>query len=92
MKRFILSVLLIASMLTSCALPPETPVTRQQLMRTGIYQKYIIEDSPEQVLDMLNTYGEAILKGKRNIPGKNFPVDLKLLAIPGEVEIIEYDR
>ena len=49
-KRFILSVLLIASMLTSCALPPETPVTRQQLMRTGIYQKYIIEDSPEQVI------------------------------------------
>lgn len=92
MKRLLLVLLLAAFVLTACALPPEKPVTREELLRTGIYQKFIIEESPEQVLDMLNTYGEAILKGKRNIPGKEYPVDLKLLATSEGIEILDYDR
>lgn len=92
MKRFLFSLLLTVFMVSACALPPEKPVTREELMRTGIYQKFIIEDSPEQVLNMLNTYGEAILKGKRNVPGKDYPVDIKLLATAEGIEILDYDR
>ncbi len=92
MKRFLFGLLLSVFMVSACALPPEKPVTREELMRTGIYQKFIIEDSPEQVLNMLNTYGEAILKGKRNVPGKDYPVDIKLLATAEGIEILDYDR
>lgn len=92
MKRFLFSLLLTVFMVSACALPPEKPVTREELMRTGIYQKFIIEDSPEQVLNMLNTYGEAILKGKRNVPGKDYPVDIKLLATAEGIEVLDYDR
>ena len=91
MKRLFFGFLLIL-LVAACALPPERPATREQLMRTGIYQKFIIEDSPEQVLDMLNSYGEAILKGKRNVPGKDYPVDIKLLATAEGIEVLDYDR
>ena len=84
--------LLLLILVAACALPPEKPVTREELLRTGIYQAYIIEDSPEQVLDMLNRYGEAILKGKRNVPGKDYQVDIKLLATAEGIEVLDYDR
>jgi len=91
MKRLLFGLLLLL-LISACALPPEKPVTREELLRTGIYQAYIIEDSPEQVLDMLNTYGEAILKGKRNVPGKDYQVDIKLLATAEGIEVLDYDR
>ena len=92
MKRFVLGALLVVFMLSACALPPEKSVTREELMRTKIYQKFIIEDSPEQVLNMLNTYGEAILKGKRNVPDKDYYVDIKILATASGLDVLEYDR
>ena len=92
MKRFLFIFLLVMFLLSACALPPEKPVTREELMRTGIYQKFVIEDSPEQVLNMLNTFGEAILKGKRNVPGKEYLVDIKLLATAEGIEVLDYDR
>jgi hypothetical protein len=92
MKHILFALLLIVFLVSACALPPENPVTREELMRSGIYQKFIIEDSPEQVLNMLNTYGEAILKGKRNVPGKDYPVDIKLLATAEGIEVLDYDR
>lgn len=92
MKRFLFGLLLFLFVVSACALPPEKPVTREELLRTGIYQKFIIEESPEQVLDMLNTYGEAILEGKRNVPGKDYPVNIKMLATAEGIEVIDYDR
>ena len=92
MRRLMFGLLLASFLLTACALPPENPVTREELMRTGIYQAFVIEESPEQVLNMLNTYGEAILKGKRNSPGKDYLVDLKLLATAEGIEVLDYDR
>ena len=92
MRRLTPGLLLLVFLLSACALPPETPVTREALMRSGIYQKFVIEESPEQVLNMLNTYGEAILKGKRNIPGKEYLVDIKLLATSQGLEVLDYDR
>ncbi|PLX98475.1 MAG: hypothetical protein C0623_12435 [Desulfuromonas sp.] len=92
MKKFVLSVLVLVFALAACALPPEKAVTREDLMRTGIYQKFIIEESPEQIVDMLNTYGEAILQGKRNVPGKDYPVNIKMLATAEGIELLDYDR
>jgi hypothetical protein len=78
--------------MVACALPPDQPVTREELMKTRIYQKFIITESPEQVLDLLNTHGEAILVAKRNIPGKDYPVHVKLLATSEGIEVVDYDR
>jgi hypothetical protein len=92
MRHLCLLFLLIVFLFTGCALPPEKPVTREDLLRTGVYQKFIIEESPEQVMNMLNTYGEAILEGKRNVPGKDYPVNIKMLATSEGIEVLDYDR
>lgn len=88
---FITSVL-VAVLLISCSLPPLEPVTRVELMKTRIYYKYIIEESPEELLYALNTRGEIVVESARNIPGRNFPVFVKLLATTGGVHVLEYDR
>jgi len=76
----------------ACSLPPDKPVTRAELMKTRIYNDYVIEESPEQVLNALNRDGEVVLKSKRNIPGKNYPVHLKILATSDGLEVVDYDR
>ena len=83
---------LAACLLVSCSLPPVTPVTRQELMQTRIYNRFIIEESPEELLYALNTRGECIIEGKRNIQGKDFPVFIKLLATTEGVQVLDYDR
>jgi len=75
-----------------CSLPPDKPVTRAELMQTRIYNEYIVEESPEQILNALNRDGEVVLESKRNIPGKNYPVHLKLLATSDGIEVVDYDR
>ncbi|MBE0499860.1 MAG: hypothetical protein IBX47_00345 [Desulfuromonadales bacterium] len=92
MIRFILTLIVAAVLLTACALPPERPVTREELMQTRIYQTFVIVESPEQILALLNSYGEAVLLAKRNIPGKDYPVHVKLLATSEGIEISDYDR
>lgn len=79
-------------LLISCSLPPIEPVTRDELMKTRVYNRYIIDESPEELLYALNTRGEIIVEGKRNIPGRDFPVYIKLMATTGGVLINEYDR
>jgi hypothetical protein len=92
-KIFSLITLILASfLLISCSLPPIEPVTRVELMKTRIYNKYIIDESPEELLYALNTRGEIIVEGKRNIPGKDFPVYVKLMATTDGVYVNEYDR
>jgi len=88
---------LIASVLTivflvSCSLPPVQPVTRKDLMKTRVYDRFIIDESPEEILYALNTRGEVVVEGKRNIPGQDFPVFVKLLATTEGVHVLEYDR
>ena len=84
--------LLAMIMLVSCSLPPVQPVTRRELMKTRIYNKYIIDESPEELLYALNTRGEVIIEGKRNISGKDYPVFIKLLATSEDVILHAYDR
>jgi hypothetical protein len=83
---------LVAILLVSCSLPPASPVTRNELMQTRVYNKYIIEESPEELLYALNTRGEVTIEGNRNIPGRDYPVYIKLLATTEGIHINEYDR
>ena len=85
-------VLFFATLCVACSLVPEIPVTREMLMKTHIYQSYVIDESPEEVVDALNTEGEAILAVKRSIRGKDYPMHLKVLATSEGLEVLEYDR
>lgn len=86
---FVLSLVILC---VACSLAPETPVTREMLMKTRIYATYVIEESPEEVIEALNKDGEAILAVKRTVRGKEYPMHLKLLATSGGLEVLEYDR
>ncbi|MDH3454278.1 MAG: hypothetical protein OEL80_03950 [Desulfuromonadales bacterium] len=88
----LLASVLAALLLSACSLPPLQPVTRVELMKTRIYNRYLIDESPEELLYALNTRGEIIVEGKRNIPGRDFPVYVKLLATSEGVHVNEYDR
>ncbi len=83
---------LITLFLVACSLPPVHPVTRQELMKTRVYNRFIIEESPEELLYSLNTRGEVVIESRRNIPGKKFDVFLKLLATSEGIHVLEYDR
>jgi hypothetical protein len=61
-------------------------------MKTRVYIKYIIDESPEELLYALNTRGEIVVEGKRNIPGRDFMVYIKLMATTEGIHINEYDR
>ena len=92
MKRVLLSLLLIFVLLAGCSLAPEQPVTRKDLMSTGVFQKYVIEESPEELLYSLNTRGEVVIEGIRKVPNREFNVYIKLLATANGVHVLEYDR
>lgn len=90
--RICLSILLVA-MLAACSIAPDNPVTRDELMRTQMFKRYVIDESPEQILNVLNTQGEVILEGKRQVPGgKTAPVYIKVLATSLGLEVSDYER
>jgi len=90
LRRFFVSILVI--LCAACSLAPQKPVTREILMQTRIYTAYVIEESPEEVVEALNKYGEAILEVKRSIHGVDYLMHLKLLATSEGLEVLEYDR
>lgn len=95
MKRKVCSVgaaILVALLLFACSLPPLEPVTRRDLMQTRIYNRFVVEESPEELLYALNTRGEVVIEGIRTIGDKKYPVYIKLLATVDGVELLEYDR
>jgi len=83
---------LLLILLAGCSLAPEQPVTRAELMKTKVYNRYVIEESPEELLYALNTHGEVIVESKRLIPGGELNIYLKLLATADGVEVLEYER
>jgi len=91
MTRYLL-LLLAGLLLAACSLPPDKPVTRRDLNQTRLYSRFVVKESPEEILNALNRNGEVILEGKRNIRGKNYPVYVKLLATAEGLEILDYDR
>lgn len=86
------SLFVLLYMMTACSIPPEVPVTRQQLLNTRIYSLFVVNESPEQLLNALNAHGDVVIEGKRRLRGKEYPVHIKLLATPHGIEIVDYDR
>lgn len=84
--------LLLLAFCTACSLTPEKPITRDALLQTRIYTTFIIDESPDEVLDALNKYGEVVLEAKRTIRGKDYPVHIKLLTTSEGLEVLDYDR
>lgn len=81
------AMLLLMLALSGCSLPPEKPVTKDELYSTGIYNFYTIKESPESVLAALNREGEVILDAKY----RDRPVFIKILALSTglQVHVIE---
>jgi hypothetical protein len=69
--------------LAACSIPPERPVTRDELYKTGIYTFYTISDSPESVITAINKDGEVILDALY----RNRPIWIKILAKPEGLKI-----
>jgi uncharacterized protein YcfL len=90
--RIIVVALLTLVLLAGCSLAPEQPVTRAELMKTKVYNKYVIDESPEELLYALNTRGEVVVESKRPIPGGELNVYVKLLATADGLELLEYER
>lgn len=84
--------LLALAVLTGCSLAPEQPVTRMDLIKTKVYNRYVIDESPEELLYALNTRGEVVVEGKRPVTGGELNVYVKLLATAEGLEILEYER
>lgn len=85
-------VFLFATLCIACSITPSLPVTREVLVQSRIYTTYVIEESPEEVVEALNKDGEAILAVKRVVRGKEYLMHLKLLATTAGLEVLEYDR
>ena len=77
MKRIaVVACLLAVWSFTACSLPPEKPVTKDELYRSGLYSNFSIKESPESVLAALNREGEVVLEA--TYKGKEYY--LKVLA------------
>ncbi|PLY04451.1 MAG: hypothetical protein C0624_05780 [Desulfuromonas sp.] len=76
----------------ACSLPPEKPITIDELMATKVFRVYKIEESPEDVLRVLNRDGEVIVAGERIIRGEKLPVYVKILATTKGMEVSDYER
>lgn len=84
----LLFIVLLSSFLVACSLPPESPVTRKQLLTTGVYRAFSIDESPEEILNALNMEGEVVIKA---LEGK-FPVYVKIMATADGLKISSYGR
>lgn len=76
-SRKIFLALLLTAVIAGCSITPEKPVTRQELYKTNIFSEFIIKDSPESVLAILNREGEVVLEGKSKFGDDYF---IKILA------------
>ncbi len=85
--RYCLLITLLA-LISACALPPEHPVTKEQLYQTQVYTYYTIKDSPESVLTAINKEGEVVLEAKY----KDIPVYIKILATSSGLKISVFER
>lgn len=72
-KALILSLSLL---LFSCSLPPDKPLTAEDIDNTRLYNRFVIEESPDVLLYALNKNGEAIVRATY----RNVPVYIKVFA------------
>ena len=74
--------------ITACSLPPERPITKAELFKTGIYQNFRIKESPESVLAALNREGEVVL----DTVYKNQPLYVKIMATSKGLKLIYVEK
>ncbi len=86
--RNVIIVVLLGLLIAGCSLPPEKPITKDELYRTGIYNFYTIKESPESVLAALNREGEVVLAAQY----KERLVHIKILATNTGLQLFFYDR
>ena len=86
--RGVLVALVLCLVCAACSLPPERPLSRQDLSRTNVYRTYEIEESPEAVLNALNREGEVVLEGQY----RKRPVYIKMMATSDGIEVYHYNR
>jgi len=89
MKKIVLLIVCLVTLLVAgCSLPPERPVTKEELYQTGIYNYYTIKESPESVLAAINRDGEVVLESTY----KNQPVYIKILALTNGLKVYVSER
>jgi len=89
MKKLVLLIACLVTLLVAgCSLPPERPITKEELYQTGIYNYYTIKESPESVLAAINRDGEVVLESSY----KNQPVYIKILALTTGLKVYVSER
>ena len=88
MRKGVFSLLCFLMLFAGCSLPPERPVTKDELYKTGIYSYYTIKESPESVLAALNREGEVVLEGQF----KDRLIYIKILATSQGLQLHFADR
>lgn len=78
LMRYLLrfSIILIFIFFVSCSLPPDVPVTKEALDNTRLYERFVIEESPETLIYVLNKKGEIVVRATY----RNIPVYIKIFA------------
>ena len=74
--------------LVGCSIAPERLATKKDLFNTGLYNTYIIKESPESVLAALNNDGEVVLESKY----KDRPVYIKMLVTKQGIKFSVMER
>lgn len=87
MSRLIVTLFLSISLI-ACSLAPENPVTRKQLLTTGVYRAFTIEESPEEILNALNMEGEVVIRAMEG----RYPVYVKIMATADGLIVSSYGR
>jgi hypothetical protein len=87
MLRFVLAFIVMFAV-AACSLPPERPITKAELFKTGIYQNFKIKESPESVLAALNRDGEVVL----DTTYKNQPLYVKIMATSRGLQLVYVDK
>jgi len=90
LSRWLVIALLLG--VAGCSIPPAKKITIDELMSTRVFRIYKIDESPEDVLRVLNRDGEVIVKGERTVRNTTIPVHVKILATSKGMEISDYER
>lgn len=88
MKRFVTRIPALLVCIAACSLPPEKPITKRELLATGIYRNFKIKESPESVLAVLNRDGEVVL----DTTYKGKPLFVKVMATSKGLELVYVEK
>ncbi len=83
-KAFILAIMLLIPI--GCSLPPERPITENEIL--PMFKAFEFEESPEEVLAVLNKEGEVTIPAKY----RGRPYYVKILATSRGLVVEYYPR